>query len=112
MLHFNWTELIPGIMPQCAGGEHCTNYIHVATFAVGSLLLIAVGIAARVALGSGEKAILPSAKISIKGFFETIVEFIVAVSDMVIGEEGRKYVPMFCAVFFFILFRFYWQSFI
>jgi F-type H+-transporting ATPase subunit a len=105
MLHFNWTELIPGVVPHCSAGSHCVNYIHVATFVVGSLLLLIVGLAARLALGSGEKSILPASQISLKGFFETIVEFIVNVSDMVIGVEGRKFVPMFCAVFFFILFQ-------
>src|SRR5688500_3333199 len=105
MVHFNWTELVPGVVPQCAPGAHCLNYIHVATFALGSILLIALGLMARVSLGSGEKAVIPSSSVSIKGLFETIVEFIVSISDMVVGVEGRKFVPVFCSIFLFVFFQ-------
>lgn len=93
MIHFNWTQLIEQV-----GHE----YIHVATLLVGSILLILLSLAARLALGKGESAITPARSIGLKSFFETIIDFIVSISDMVIGEEGRKFVPMFASIFLFV----------
>ncbi len=93
MVHFNWTQLIPGV-----GHE----YIHVATALIVSLFLIVFAVLGRVALGTGEAAIGPSGKLSIKGVFELITEFIVSLTVMVIGEKGRHYTPMFAAIFLFI----------
>ena len=95
MVHFNWTQLHPAV-----GHE----YIHVATLGVSCLALIAVAFVGRAALGSGEKAVEPAGRFSIKGFFEVVTEFIVSLVDMVIGEEGRFFVPMFASIFFFVLF--------
>lgn len=96
MTHFNWTQLIPGV------GHH---YIHVATAAVAASLLILFSIAGRVALGHGEQAVQPARRFSLKGIFEAIMEFIIALCDMVIGPEGRSFAPMFGAIFTFILFN-------
>jgi len=94
MVHFNWTQLIPGV------GHH---YVHVATalIVVGVFLLLAV--IARVNLGKGEAAIRPAGKLSIKGVFELFTEFIATLTEMVIGEKGRNFVPLFAATFVFIL---------
>lgn len=94
MEHFNWTQLIPGV------GHH---YVHVATAAAATVIIIFLSVVARLSLGSDEKAFKPAAKLSVRGFFEVILEFIVGVADMVIGHEGRKFVPMFAAIFFFVL---------
>lgn len=96
MLHFNWTQLIPGV------GHY---YIHIATFVFTGLLLMILAVTARLALGTGESSYVPSSKLSIKGLFESLTEFIVAISDMVLGKDGRKYVPMFTSLFFVILFN-------
>lgn len=88
------TELIPGV-----GHE----YAHVATAGIVSAGLIAATFIARAQLGSGEKAIVPAGKLSVRGFFEFITEFIQGLSDMVIGEHGRAFVPMFAATFTFVL---------
>lgn len=92
-MHFNWTQLIPGV------GHH---YIHVATVAVAVVLLMILGTLARYALGTGSTAATPAKSFGIKAIFESITEFVVAMSDMVIGKEGRKFVPMFSALFLFI----------
>lgn len=91
--HFNWLQLVPGV-------DH--HHVHVATaLAVGGVL-VGTAVVGKLALGSGEKAVAPASKFSIKGIFELLVEFIVGICDMVIGEDGRKYVPMFAAIFFFV----------
>jgi F-type H+-transporting ATPase subunit a len=93
-VHFNWLQLVPGVTHET---------VHVATGLTVGSLLIAGAVAGRVALGSGEKAVEPAATFSIKGFYESILEFVVGVAEMVIGEEGKKFVPMFAAIFFFVL---------
>lgn len=93
MVHFNWTQLIPGVTHET---------VHVATAVVSAGALTTVALLGRLALGSGEQAVTPAGRFSLKGLFEVITEFIVGLSDMVIGEHGRKFVPMFAAIFFFI----------
>lgn len=97
MAHFNWTQLIPGV-------DHTDpSAVPLATALVAGAGLIAFSIAGRAALGSGEKAVIPSDKISLKGIVEVITEFIVGLVDMVIGEHGRNFVPLFAAMFLYIL---------
>jgi F-type H+-transporting ATPase subunit a len=79
------------------------HYIHVWTAIAVGILLIVLAFAGRLVLGTGEAAVTPSGTFSLKGILEAILEFIVGLSDLVIGEEGRKFVPMFASIFFFIL---------
>lgn len=94
MVHFNWTQLIPGV-----GHENT----HIATAAITGVAIIGLAFLGRVALGNGETAYAPASRFSVKGVFEIISEFIVGLSEMVIGEQGRKYAPFFASIFFFIL---------
>lgn len=94
MAHFNWLQLLPFV-------DH--HYIHVWTAIAVGILLIVLAFAGRLVLGTGEAAVTPSGTFSLKGILEAILEFIVGLSDLVIGEEGRKFVPMFASIFFFIL---------
>lgn len=95
-MHFNWTQLIPGV------GHH---YTHVATLLIVSAVLILISIRARVALGSGDKAVIPTNKFSIRGIFEILTETIGDLCDQVIGHHGRPFAPYFTAVFTYILFN-------
>lgn len=95
-MHFNWTQLIPGV------GHH---YIHIATVVVSAVVLMLLGAWARLALGSGEQASTPSKSFGVRAVFEAITEFVVSMNDMVIGKDGRKFVPMFGALFLFIFFN-------
>ena len=91
MVHFNWTQLLV---------EY--GWIHVATFAGAAILIALLSVSARLALGSGEAAVRPSGKFSLKGVFEFLTEFIVSLCDMMIGEKGRSFVPLFASLFLFI----------
>lgn len=93
MVHFNWTQLIDGV-------NH--DNLHVATSVASSAAIVLIAFAGRLALGSGDKAVTPAGKFSLKGIIEMVIEFIIGLSDMVVGENGRKYVPMFAAIFFYI----------
>ncbi len=92
--HFNWLQLVPGV-------TH--DNLHVATAAAVGTTIVVGAVAGRLALGSGAKAISPAPTFGLKGIFEMLTEFIVSLADMVIGEDhGRKFVPMFAAVFLFV----------
>jgi F-type H+-transporting ATPase subunit a len=88
------TALIPGV-----GHE----YAHVATAGIVTAGLAVVTVLARRSLGEGAQTTVPAKSLSIRGFFEVITEFIVGLVDMVIGHHGRAFVPMFAAVFTFVL---------
>ncbi len=95
-MHFTWSQLIPGV------GHH---YSHVATLAIASLILILIGIRARVALGSGDAAVVPASSFSVRGIFELLTESIGKLADQVIGHHGRPFAPYFTAIFLYILFN-------
>lgn len=93
MVHFNWTQLIPGV-------EH--HHIHIATLLVASAILAGLALMGRLALGSGEKAVAPADHFGVRAVFETITEFIVGLIDMVVGEHGRSLAPLFASLFFYV----------
>lgn len=93
-MSFTWTSLIPGVGHELA---------HVATAGIIAGGLILVGFKARANLGTGDEAAMPAAKFSLRGLIELVVEFIAGLTDMIIGEHGRKYVPFFATLFSFIL---------
>lgn len=95
MVHFNWTQFIPGV------GHH---YIHIATAAIVTFLILILGLLAFSAIKAA-KSPAPSGHFNIKGVFEALTEFIVGLVDTVIGKHGRIYVPFFGALFFYILFN-------
>lgn len=95
-MSFTWTELIPNV-----GHENA----HVATLTIVTGICVGLGLYAKKSLGTGEAAVIPANKVSVRGIFELLTESITNLSDMVVGHHGRHYVPMFTAVFFFILFN-------
>lgn len=94
MGHFNWLQYVLQI-------EH--QYTHVATAIAVSLLILVIGIYARIQLGTGEVAIVPAGRFSVRGFFEMITEGTYTLADQVIGEDGAKYVPLAASIFTFVL---------
>jgi F-type H+-transporting ATPase subunit a len=93
-MHFNWTQLIPGV------GHH---YVHVATLLLATLVTIVLGVIARASLGSGEAAVVPTGKFSVRGVFEFLTEYLYNLASQVIGHHGRVFAPYFAAIFTFIL---------
>jgi F-type H+-transporting ATPase subunit a len=95
-MSFNWTQLLPGV-------THETS--HVATLVVATVASVGLGFVARAQLGTGQTAVIPASRFSVRGLFEIVTEFIYKLANQVIGHNGRDYVPYFSAVFFFILFN-------
>lgn len=94
MPHFTWTQIIPGV------GHH---YAHVATLVIVTLLVAVMGLVARASLGTGETAVVPTSKFSLRGIFEIFTEYIGNLADQVIGHHGRVFAPYFASIFTFIL---------
>lgn len=94
--HFSWLEKIPGV-------DH--GNIHVATLGMSVGLLLVGSVAGYASLKSQGDDVAPAGKLSLRGIFELLVEFIVSLSDRVLGEHNRKYVPLFGAIFITILFN-------
>jgi F-type H+-transporting ATPase subunit a len=97
MVHFNWLQLNEMV------GHH---YIHVATAILVTLLLIVFAFIANRKLKKSQKSnIAPADKFSVRGVAELFTEVIVNLSDMVLGPENRKYVPLFGSIFLYVLFN-------
>ncbi len=97
MVHFNWTQMIPGV------GHH---YIHVATAATTTAVLGLLSLFAFAAVKKSKAAnYAPSDRFSIRGVFEVLFDLVVYLSDSMMGPEKRKYIPLFGCVFFYILFN-------
>lgn len=102
---FNWTQLaVTQVVPEIDLHAHEGHaMIAVATLGVASLVAAGLGLVARKQLGTGEAAVIPASRLSLRGVFELITETVSSLAEMVIGTHGRAYVPMFAAVFFFVL---------
>lgn len=96
MHHFSWLQLIPSVTHET---------VHVATAILTGIVMIILAFVGRAALGKGDQAVAPAASFSFKGVFEMITEFIVDLAELIIGDEGKKFVPMFATVFFYIFFN-------
>lgn len=84
-----------------SGVDHSNTHVATAAIVTGGLLVFSL--AGRAALGSGESAIVPAGKVSIKGVFEALTEFVVGLTEMVLGKGNQDYVPLFASIFTFVL---------
>ena len=91
-MHFTWTNLLSFI-------DSGLSHVVYGLFFCG--ILITLGFFARKALKQNPHP-APAGRFSLKGFFEVFVEQIQALSDSVVGPEGREAVPFFCFIFLFI----------
>lgn len=94
MAAFSWATQLPGVTD---------SNVHVALAAGAVGVMTVLALVANLALGKGKEAVLPAPRLSIKGLFEQLIEFIGSMTDTVVGTVGRPYVPMFATIFFFIL---------
>ena len=93
MTHFEWLELLP--FPG-------NNYLHIANMLVICFVLLLSSFVARRALKTSEDALVPTHRFSVKAFFENFVSIITSLSDLVVGVQGRVFVPFFASLFLFI----------
>ncbi len=69
---------------------------------IGALLLIS-GLLVRRRLAAGD-GVLPDEGVSLRNFYEILVEFLVDLAQQNMGPNWRRYFPFIATLFFFILF--------
>ncbi len=93
-MSFSLTSLIPGVGPENA---------HIATAGIVTAAVLGMGLLAKKSLATGpDTAETPAGSFGLKAIFEFLTEFVQGLVDMVIGKHGRKYIPMFAAIFTYI----------
>jgi F-type H+-transporting ATPase subunit a len=93
---FTWYNLLPSAL-QHSIGDHTFFAI------AAALLLLFFAIRARSALARAQDPVVPAAEVGSRNIAELLVQLVVALSDQIIGKQGRKYVPYFGTFFIFIL---------
>ncbi|MCB9072645.1 MAG: F0F1 ATP synthase subunit A [Bdellovibrionaceae bacterium] len=94
MGHFNWLQY---------GLQLDHQYVHVATAIAVTMLIFVLGAVARFQLSSGDVAVEPTRRVSIRGVFELITEAFYGLAEQVIGDGSEKYVPLAASIFTFVL---------
>ena len=93
---FTWHNLLPEswqqILPQ-----------HTFFALVAGLMLILFAWRARGMLARSANPEIPAEELGARNIAELLVQLVVSQSDAIIGPVGRKYVPFFGSLFFFIL---------
>lgn len=105
-MSFNWTQVaLEKVIPsfETMPSHEQDGMIAVATLGIASAVSVGIGLAARAQLGTGDVAIAPAGKLSIRGLIEMCTEFVTNLAERVIGHHGRHYAPFFTAIFFFVL---------
>lgn len=93
-MHFSWFDLVPFL------SKH-PNHILTASF--GTILIAIISLIAKAAAGKPEEALVPHHKISIRGFFEVVVEGISGLVESVMGPHNEKLIPLIGSSFLFVL---------
>lgn len=91
---FTWMQVIPGLnaLPD-----------HVATAGVVTAGLIGTAYLARRQLARAADVAVPDATLTARNFMEIFVEQFAALAEGIIGPKGRQYLPLYGALFLFIL---------
>ena len=76
--------------------------LHIANILLICLILTGITYFARRALKKDSDPLSPAERFSVKAFFENFVSVITALSDLVIGPAGRRFIPFFASLFLFI----------
>jgi F-type H+-transporting ATPase subunit a len=83
--------------------EHSINVPWVilsALFAGALLLLLGVSVRKAIADGGG---VVPEDGVSTRNVFEVIIEYLLDLGEMTMGDEARRYFPVVGTIFFFVL---------
>ncbi len=93
---FTWYDLLPaglqGVLP-----------LQIFFSVVSMVLLVCLALGVRRRLRDTHNAVIPSDRITLVNVFELLIEFVMGLSDSIIGHKGRKYLPLYGTFFIFIL---------
>jgi F-type H+-transporting ATPase subunit a len=71
---------------------------------VAMILIIWLGSRVRKRLLDAHDPVVPSDQLSVTNIFEVLIEFVVDLSDSIIGKKGRPYISLYGSFFIYILF--------
>ena len=93
---FTWYDLLPaslqGVLP-----------LQIFFSVVSMVLLVCLALGVRRRLRDTHNAVIPSDRITLVNVFELLIEFVMGLSDSIIGHKGRQYLPLYGTFFIFIL---------
>ena len=93
---FTWYDLIPatlqGVLPM---------QIFFSLVTMVLLVFLALGVRRR--LLDTHDPVIPSDRITLVNIFELLIEFVMGLSDSIIGPKGRRYLSLYGTFFIFIL---------
>lgn len=92
-MHFSWFNFIPFMDP---------HYTHIASAVLAMIIIFILANFARLALNNSPQPEKLSPKFSIKAVFEMLIDFVEAISRMVLGESNHFSVPIFATIFLII----------
>jgi F-type H+-transporting ATPase subunit a len=75
---------------------------HFLTAGFCTLLIAAMSLVAKVAAGTPEEALIPDSKLTLRSFFEVVVESLNGLVDSVMGHDGEIYVGIIASMFIYI----------
>lgn len=67
--------------------------------AAGLLLLGGLSVKRKIEAGG----VLPDEGITLRNIVEALVEYLLGMAEAIMGDEARKYFPIVCSIFFFVL---------
>ena len=91
---FTWVSIIPGL--NAVPG-------YTATAALVGIGLLVWGVMARRQLAAAPDAVVPDGTLTARNSLEIFVEYFSGLVDDVVGRHGRRYMPLYAALFLFIL---------
>ncbi len=93
MVHFEWLGLLPFLESE---------NLHIANMLLVCFLLLLLTFFAKRALRRSKDPLMPESRLSVKAFMENFTSTITALSDLVVGQKGRIFVPFFASLFLFV----------
>lgn len=71
---------------------------------VAMILIVWLGSRVKKRLQDAHDPVVPSDQLSVMNIFELLIEFVVGLSDNIIGKKGRPYISLYGSFFIYILF--------
>ncbi len=94
---FTWHSVLVALLP------YPLNQQHTFTALLIMVLLVVLAYLARRALFQSKDPVIPEECLTLRNLVELLVEFVVGLTDSIIGKKGRRHVHLFGSFFIFIL---------
>jgi F-type H+-transporting ATPase subunit a len=93
-MHFSWYHLIPALEK---------NPDHVLTAGLVTFLIVILSLLARSVAGTPQQALVPDSGLTLRSFFEFIVESLGGLVESVMGHGSEIYVGIVASIFIYVI---------